>query len=376
MAEMNKDTATLLQEMIDVKKDIRTSINNKGVDVVGGMVTYPDAIDRISGIMGVDSDIDYTQIGWTLNNSNEQNEIDAQYINKGLEYAKTLMDECDASKWGEWYEDNAITGNKNLIYSPFIYNLDKHDFGTTFADCVRLRSIPLIDTSKLTSMRGMFRNCHSLTSIPAINTSNVTNMYQMFYDCSSLTTIPLLDTSNVTDMGGMFHGCHSLTSVPQMDTSNVGDMGHMFYGCESIETISINVDNATDLSYMFCDCDNLKTVEFIGSSNYTSTDHMFHGCLELETVSRLYMGGVESTTSMFRDCGSLKNLGKLDYLMVDLDLSYCPNLTKESLMNVINGLSNVRSTTKLTIGSVNLAKLTSEDVKIATDKVMPYNHLQ
>ena len=362
-----KSTVEYLQELVSVNRDIRQSISNKGVDVIGGMLSYPNAIDSIPDIE-VLGRIDFTQLGWTQNNSDIQNVQDTEYITNAIEYSKSLLDQCDASKWGAWYEDNAIKGNVRLVYSPFIYNLDKHDYGGVFNGCVCLRSIPLIDTSKLTTMRNMFYDCHSLQTIPPINTSNVTDMSQMFHNCSSLISIPQLDTSNVTDMMGMFHGCHSLISVPQMDTSNAGDMSHMFNGCESLETISINVDNATDLSSMFIRCYKLKTVGFTGSSNYTSTIGMFDMCTGLETVSGLYMGGVESTSYMFRDCESLKNLGKLNYLKVDLDLSYCPNLTKESLMNVIDGLSKVTSTTRLTIGSVNLAKLTNEEIKIATDK--------
>lgn len=362
-----KSTVEYLQELVSVNRDIRQSISNKGVDVIGGMLSYPNAIDSIPDIE-VLGRIDFTQLGWTQNNSDIQNVQDTEYITNAIEYSKSLLDHCDASKWGEWYEDNAIEGNVRLVYSPFIYNLDKHDYGSTFNGCVCLRSIPLIDTSKLTTMRSMFRDCHSLQTIPPINTSNVTDMSQMFHNCSSLISIPQLDTSKVTDMSGMFHGCHSLTSVPQIDTSNATDMSHMFNSCESLETISINVDSATDLSYMFPWCYKLKTVKFTGVSSFTSTNNMFHNCYELETVSSLYMGGVESTSYMFSGCESLKNLGKLDYLKVDLDLSDCELLTHESLMNVINGLSKVTSTTRLTIGGTNLAKLTNEEIKIATDK--------
>ena len=74
----------------------------------------------------------------------------------------------------------------------------------------RLMFAPMVDTSNVTSMSGMFSNCSSLTSIPQLDTSNVTNMYNMFSNCSALTTIPQLDISNVTNMGGMFYSCSKL----------------------------------------------------------------------------------------------------------------------------------------------------------------------
>ena len=74
-------------------------------------------------------------------------------------------------------------------------------------------TIPRLDTSKVTNMKGMFNGCGQLTTIPALNTSNVTNMDSMFKGCSSLTTIPQLDTSSVKDMSFMFHGCGALTAI-------------------------------------------------------------------------------------------------------------------------------------------------------------------
>ena len=46
------------------------------------------------------------------------------------------------------------------------------------------------------------------------------------------------------------------------------------------------------------------------------------------------------------------------------------NLTVESLMSLINAFVNTSSTAtyKVTIGATNVAKLTAEQVKIATDK--------
>ena len=53
---------------------------------------------------------------------------------------------------------------------------------------------------------------------------------------------------------------------------------------------------------------------------------------------------------------------------VSLNLSYCENLTYDSLMVVINGLQTITETQTLTLGSTNLAKLTEEEKQIATDK--------
>ena len=61
--------------------------------------------------------------------------------------------------------------------------------------------------------------------------------------------------------------------------------------------------------------------------------------------------------------------GGLTNLKIDLDLSPCPNLTKESLLNVFNEAADVTASPKtLTLGADNLAKLTDDEKAIATNK--------
>ena len=75
-----------------------------------------------------------------------------------------------------------------------------------------------------------------------------------------------------------------------------------------------------------------------------------------------------SNGNCFQACSALTNITGNPNFKVSLVLSYCPNLTHDSIMVVINGLQTVTSTQTLTLGSTNLAKLTEADKKIATDK--------
>ena len=131
-----------------------------------------------------------------------------------------------------------------------------------FAYCRSLTSIPLLDTSGVTYMYGMFNSCSNLTSIPLLNTSNVTNMGSMFDNCSNLTSIPLLDTSNVTGMGSMFAYCKSLTSIPLLNTSNVTDMYGMFNSCSSLNNESLN--NILAMCANAVKITSNKTLKYIG----------------------------------------------------------------------------------------------------------------
>ena len=201
-----------------------------------------------------------------------------------------------------------------------------------------ITQIPMIDTSDCTSMRYMFEDCTRLTTIPQLDTSKVTNMEYMFDDCSSLTSIPQLYTSKVTIMSCMFYDCTSLTSIPQLDTSKVTIMQYMFYNCKL-----------------------LTEIPQLDTSKVTNISDMFTGCSSLTTLGGLTnLGQAYSTTQ------------SANYYKYKLDLSYSNNLTHDSLMNVINNLYDIATKgcqpQQLVLGSTNLAKLTEEEIAIATNK--------
>ena len=149
---------------------------------------------------------------------------------------------------------------------------------------------------------------------------------------STFSTVPdVFDFNNVTTLESMFQSCASLTTIPQFDSSKVKDMGFMFQGCDALESIPLlDCSNVTSMS-------NFLNMSFMGNHNHLT------------------------------DLGGFKNL------KVGLNLDKAPNLTVQSLMNVINNLydfvGNGSTTTKtLTLGTTNLNKLTDEQKAVATNK--------
>ena len=257
-----------------------------------------------------------------------------------------------------------------------------------FSECCFLKSIPAMNTQNVTNMSMMFFKCEKLSSVPALDTSNVTEMSGMFASCHSLVEIPTLNTSNVTNMGLMFVGCESLTTVPLLNTSNVIEMGGMFSGCHSLVEIP-TLDTSKDkfLAAMFAGCSSLKQIPLLNTKSCTNINGMFEGCTSLETVPILDASNVGDISKIFKDCPSLVMLGGLKNLGMDyssayyvpankseytLDLSYSPLLTHDSLMNIINNLYDIKSKgvkpQTLQLGDTNKAKLTAEEIAIATNK--------
>ena len=172
MAEMNTNTAELLQQMIDIKRDMRTAIGNKGVTVVSGMESYSSAIDSIQQEITVP---------------------DGYIVPAGVKFG------CS----------DFVTLPSNLIFNEI------EDMSYMFYNCSELTTIPYFDTSKVTDMKYMFYNCRKLTTIPQFDTSKVTMFSSTFKYCSSLVTIPLLDmSSRHFEVGSdTFYGCSELTNL-------------------------------------------------------------------------------------------------------------------------------------------------------------------
>ena len=216
--------------------------------------------------------------------------------------------------------------------------------------------IKYVDISNSTSTRNMFYSCSNLITIPQLNTSNVTDMYNMFYGCNSLLSIPQLDTSKVRDMSYMFYNCTKLTTIPQLNTSNVTNMNDMFYGCTYLISIpQLDTSNVTNISYMFQGCVYLKSIPLLDCGKVTNANYILNPSYYGDQVNLTYMGGFKN-------------------LKVDLDIQKAPNLTVQSLMNVINNLYDFRAngdtttTKKLQLGTTNLNKLTDEQKAVATNK--------
>ena len=96
----------------------------------------------------------------------------------------------------------------------------------------------------------------------------------------------------------------------------------------------------------------------------------FRDCTSLTSLT-LPAGFGQSATRFvecFRSCTSLTTITGNPNFKVSVSFVDCNRLTHDSLMVIINGLQTVTTTQTLTLGTTNLAKLTDEEKKVATDK--------
>lgn len=207
---------------------------------------------------------------------------------------------------------------------------------------------------------------------------------------SKFPTIPsYLDFSNVTDFGYMFMANTNLQSVRQIDTSKGTTFTHMFYDSYNSNLTSLplfNTSKGTNFESIFGGGMYLTSTPAIDTSKGTNTASMFSGCSRLVTIpeydfsSTTFVGNSFMTSATaLTTVGGFKNVGKAfltssaaNYYAYIVNLSPATSLTHDSLMNVINKVYDIATkgcnTQKLVLGSTNLAKLTSAEIAIATNK--------
>lgn len=245
----------------------------------------------------------------------------------------------------------------------------KMQSGTSFSIVLGLNKIASLDLEGITSMASAFQNCAYLVEVGGIvNSGGVTNATSMFSACSRLKKVPYFDTSNVTDFSSFFYNCQALEEMPKLNMSKAKSMKSMCYNCKVLTKIpDIDISTITNIRETFDNCIALKEVPELNMCSINTIMYTFRKCSALTTL-----GG-------FKDLGKAYTTTTANYTGHTLDLSASTKITHDSLMNVINKLYDLNLsydvanggtlyTQQLVLGSTNLAKLTSEEVAIATAK--------
>lgn len=190
-----------------------------------------------------------------------------------------------------------------------------------------------------------------------IDTSEVTNLTSVF-NSSKMESVDISqwDTSNVQTMNSMFQYCSSLSDIKfNFRTANLTNMGTMFDGCRNLPSIDLSmfdVSKVTDMFAIFNDCFSLASIN----------------------ISNWDMRSVNSVSRMFEKTYYLSTLNMDGAIFPKIDLNIAlhnsNNLTVESLVSVLNALQQLDNGEShyIQLGSTNIAKLSSDQIAIATNK--------
>lgn len=274
------------------------------------------------------------------------------------------------------------------------------------------------NTSNVTTSASMFSGCYCLTdmdtdfigwfgggkntttnfmfeyvpvktiNVSLWNMSNTTSIQYMFRECNNLEKIigienwylPKIGATNV----GFFSGCRKLkqeSGVLDLSNwkhgeSNTTDKSFaaFFNGCARLEKIVLtgwNMNYATTLANMFNECLSLREVELpsIGSK-LTNIGNMFIMATNITDIdfSNMTYGQITSSMAPFGNAKSLINFIPPSVINANITLSDCSLLSHDSLVAVLNSLSTLTTAKTLTLGKINLSKLSDEEKAIATNK--------
>ena len=326
-------------------------VPSEDYDAIGDVKVIVDVIPTVEDL--------FKQIGY----NNEESSGCIRTISDDIEYAKYIKD----VKWSDnrRFMDNEYQNDVNLVYFPYVNTSRVESMDYTFSGCRNLYTIPLLDTSNVTAMYDSFMFCESLSTIPLLDTSNVTDMRSIFSECTSLTSIPPLNTTKVTDVESMFYKCSSLTTIPPLDFSNVTSVDWLFTSCSELMSLpDLNLSKVTKFFYS----------SYINGWLHNCSKLQSIGVLDCDSVTdiRYVLGG---TNNNLTHLGGFRNLGKTSSLTgtnTNYFMTYAPNLTYQSIMNVLNLLydraANGLSNLTLKLHSNHMALLSDEDKLVAINK--------
>lgn len=320
-----------------------------------------------------------------------------------------------------WVDTSNVTDTQNAFaYTPLevmpSLNLSKvQRANAMFSSCINIGLLPDFEFSDehLVEIGSMLQGCKNLQLIPNITgTKNVYNFSYLYQGCTMAGQFPYIDTSSAEQCiymyadtqasqypnltvkdgcmcDGMYMACINMVTPPKI-TGKITGAGFMYQGSavnEFNHTIEFYPEPYVDsignmlipnASSMFANCFNLTKAPKMITNSVISVYEIFNGCQNLQSIPDYNLSSVndEWGIKMFGDWGMpMENLTDLEGftgLHVGWSggfLDKCPNLTVDSLMNVINKLEDVNDNPQnFYISDVNVAKLTPEQIAIATNK--------
>lgn len=360
-------------EQFDVVVE-QTEVKLESLSITENGTYYPQG--SATGFSKVEANVlpKSTDIVITENGEYNPNDYDVDAFSKVDVDVKPKLEEITATDNGTYTPSEGFDGfgkvNVDLRGKVKVTNF------TVSYDCInsegRWEGDVLIDTSL---MKGtVFGNkFYSNTKIKYLdasnwNTSEITSVGQMFYGANNLISLNISgwNTSKVSNFSTVFRECGKLTEIvgiEDIDVSNGNTFSQFFQSCSSmkqrLDLRKWKMTNSTSCWHMFT-ASGFVWLDITGWEIPKCTDcvNMFNNCKNLETL----VGDktIDEVTS--NDLYILKGIK----VSTQLDLS--TKLDRASLRALINGLAEVETTQTLKLGATLRAKLTEEDIAIATAK--------
>ena len=124
---------------------------------------------------------------------------------------------------------------------------------------------------------------------------------------------------------------------------------NMFTGCGMTEIRGVDFSTTKNMENTFAFSQYLELIGEINAPLVTTMTRTFRLCPKLKTIEKLTVSANTKFTTIFQDSTALKNITFEGEIGQDLDVSPCTKLTKASIENIVNHLSDTASGKTLTL---------------------------
>lgn len=282
----------------------------------------------------------------------------------GVRLRKILLDGCDLKR---------PFGN---VFSRGVGGLFPSSLREVFLNNCRinLREKNLLwNENKSCTIRKLeFNNC---TFYNSNETAIILTLYRFLVGCYEIEDVSFIDYLPLENVYSMDHAFSGVRCTLDFSTNPITALSGCSLNAAFLDTENVILTN--------CDFSNVVDWQWVFESS--RSDFLYNGDITYPTNMNYAFRNAKSKTidlsnfifdncsymnNTFNNCQNLENLifNPNANIKKAIDLSASTLLTHESLLSVINGLGTVTTATTLTLGTANKAKLSSEEIAIATEK--------
>lgn len=275
------------------------------------------------------------------------------------------------------------------------------DFTDFWADNRRMEIYDIVDTSEANIFDRALSSNISTKPPKYMRVTNKVFSIESMFEKSAITELPdEFDISNCENCTSAFRDGYISVFPTSMDFSKAFYMDNTFYRQYGSKIVTmpdvVDMSNAESAESM-CYKAGITTFPFKNAGKVTTFRFAFNGCqfteaeldltsctdireafVDCKQLAKLTLRNSQKITSSYF-ATALKNCTALVDFYIDsmtvssnaLDFTTCTALSVESLVNILNALSDntgVSTTYTVKLGATNLAKLTAEQKQIATNK--------
>ena len=274
--------------------------------------------------------------------------------------------------------DNAFEGcfsHVGMGAKIFLHQALENIGNACFRQCSNLSHVDIEDGTNLKIGNNAFENCTMLDDESVYNITSHSNTIgtYAFSGCNKLQNVNTKMLSSY-----MFSGCASLESITGTNICN--DSGsYIIQTCSNLKSVILKSAGGKISARAFANCASVETIKILDTS--TSIDvAVFYGDTNLKnlyltgTITSCVSNSLTATNSNYilYNCTALENVILGSGWSMSIRLNISNNLTHDSLIETINNLADLNAlgigSQTLTIGSTNKAKLSADEIAIATSK--------